>query len=65
MKKAFYTVMEDDKFINSNHMKDMNSSISEAIRFSTLDEVRKYFEILNKDRNFRIVKVTCTLEDTK
>ena len=63
MGKIFYTIMENDKFLNSNFMRDMNDNINEAIRFNTLEGVKGYFEDLRKDRGFRIVKVTCELED--
>lgn len=65
MNKIFYTIMEKDKFLNSNFLRDMNDNINEAIRFSTLEGVKSYFEDLRKDRGFRIVKVICELEDVK
>lgn len=65
MEKVFYTIMEDDKFLNSNFMRDMNDNISEAIRFDSLEDVKYYFKDLREDRNFRIVKVVCKLEDVE
>lgn len=65
MNKIFYTIMEEDKFLNSNFLRDMNDNINEAIRFSTLEGAKSYFKDLRKDRGFRIVKVTCELEDVE
>lgn len=60
--KEFYTIMKGNNFKNSNFMRDDNENISEAIRFNTLESAKCYFEGLRKDREFKIVKVKCTLE---
>lgn len=65
MNKIFYTIMGKDKFLNNSLLRDMNDNINEAIRFSTLEGAKSYFEDLRKDRGFRIVKVTCELEDVE
>lgn len=65
MNKIFYTIMEKDKFLNNSLLRDMNDNINEAIRFSTLEGAKSYFEDLRKDRGFRIVKATCELENVE
>lgn len=65
MRKEFYTIMEDECFLNSNFMKDITRNINEAIRFNSLKCARRHFESLRQDRNFRIVKVNCKLEDVE
>ncbi|MDY5098732.1 MULTISPECIES: hypothetical protein [Clostridia] len=65
MRKEFYTIMEDECFLNSNFMKDITRNINEAIRFNSLEAARRHFKGLRGDRNFRIVKVNCKLEDVE
>lgn len=65
MNKIFYTIMEEGNFLNSNFLRDMNDNINEAIRFNSLEAARRHFKGLSGDRNFRIVKVNCKLEDVE
>ena len=62
MKNKFWTVMIEDKFLNSNFMRDASENIVEAIRFYSKEECEEYFEMLRKDKPFRIVEVTCQLK---
>ncbi|CAI3685777.1 hypothetical protein [Clostridium neonatale] len=61
----FYTIMDGNKFFNSNFMREDSENIIEAIRFSSQEEATIYFKGLREDRGFRIVKVKCELEDVE
>lgn len=61
MQSKFWTIMIDEKFLNSNFMRDNNENISEAVRFSDEESCREFFEGLRKDKPFKIVEVNCEL----
>lgn len=59
MQQKFWTIMDGDKFLNSNFMRDSSDSITEAVRFRTEDGCKEFFEGLRQDRGFKIAEVTC------
>lgn len=63
MNKVLYTIMEADKFIPSNICRGMTENVTEAIRFKTLDDAKNFMKNTNKERNFKIVKVKCIIEN--
>ena len=61
--KAFYTIMEADKFIPSNICRGMTEYITEAIRFKTLDDANNFMKNTNEERNFKIVRIKYVIEN--
>lgn len=63
MKNVFYTIMEGKNYVNASVLLDMNDHIEGAIQFSTIEGAKLYLSILSPDRDFRIVKVNCNIEE--
>lgn len=58
----FYTIMINDKFINSNFMREPNNNICQAIRFNTIEEAKEYCQFIIDGVDYKIIKVNCSLE---
>lgn len=61
--KVFFTVMEGDNFVPSNIYYDMTSHVTKSVRFEFLDDAKNFMKNLNEERDFRLVKVKCELEE--
>lgn len=63
MEYKFWTIMDGDKFLNSNLMRKDNSNIVEAIKFEYEEDCLEFMEGLRKDRNFKSVEVNCEVSE--
>lgn len=60
---VFYTIMIDDKFLNSNFMRDNTEHILEGVRFYTEEDAKDFTESLRDDIEFKVIKVKCEFEE--
>lgn len=63
----FYTITDGELFIHKNFKYTFTENIIEAIKFDTLNKAQWYIKKFNhnfeNDIDFKIIKVTCTLEE--
>lgn len=62
---VFYTIIIDNKFLNSNFMRDNTDHILEGVRFYTEGDAKDFTENFRKDISFKVVKVSCTFEEVE
>ena len=60
--------MKDGKYINSNFVKEPTKDITEAIKFSSEEELLKclgsdLFESLRKNKTVKILEVECIIRE--
>lgn len=64
MFNEFWTIGIEGKYLNSNICCDYTKNLINAIKFETLEDIQSYKdEILRKDKSFKILKVTCIIEE--
>ncbi|MBY6997556.1 hypothetical protein HYH54_01030 [Clostridium botulinum] len=64
--QIFYTIQnENGSFIPNNLFLDYEVPVTNALKFCTLEGVRKYKEFLRKDKTFRIIEVTCNFKEVE
>lgn len=65
----FYTITDGELFIHKNFKYTFTENIIEAIKFDTLNKAQWYIKKFNhnfeNDIDFKIIKVTCTLEEVE
>ena len=65
----FYTITDGKLFIHTNFFRTFTENIIDVIKFQSYEEAQYYIKKFNynfeNDIDFKIIKVTCTLEEVE
>ncbi|ENK0837109.1 hypothetical protein AB2Z22_000415 [Clostridium botulinum] len=65
-KQVFYTIQrEDGSFIPNNLFLYKEFSVTNAVKFRTLEDAKDYKLDLRKDKVFKIIEVNCSFKDVE